>query len=82
MPSKGTKKTHKPVALPEDDEAVVREPVVLSVFPVGATSWWAGIKTGRYPRPVKLSARVNAWRVRDIRALLASLTSDAPQTHR
>lgn len=57
-------------ALPEDDDALVRLPVILSVYPIGASSWWRGIVQGKYPRPVKLSPRVSAWRVADIRRLL------------
>lgn len=72
MPSRPSKKPRKPVALPEDDDAFVRLPVVLSVYPVGETSWWAGVKSGRYPKPVKLSKRVNAWRVGGIRQLLVT----------
>lgn len=41
-------------------------------IPVSKSTWWAGIKTGRYPKPVKLSARVSAWRVEDIRAFIES----------
>ena len=43
---------------------------VLTVIPISRSSWWAGVKSGRYPKPVKLSARVTAWRVGDIRALV------------
>jgi prophage regulatory protein len=39
-------------------------------IPVSKSTWWAGIKTGRYPKPVKLGARITAWRVEDIRALI------------
>lgn len=39
-------------------------------IPVSKSTWWAGIKSGRYPKPVKLSARVTAWRVEDIRAFI------------
>jgi prophage regulatory protein len=53
---------------------------VLSVIPVGKTCWWEGVKTGRYPKPVKLSQRCTAWRAEDIRQLIASL-SDQPQAH-
>jgi predicted DNA-binding transcriptional regulator AlpA len=59
--------------LPADDDAYVRLPTVLGVFPVGETTWWAGVAAGRFPKPVKLSPRVIAWRVGDVRALLASL---------
>ena len=39
-------------------------------IPVSKSTWWAGIKTGRYPKPVKLGERITAWRVEDIRALI------------
>jgi prophage regulatory protein len=55
------------------DEGFVRLSTVLSVFPVGRSTWWAGVKTGRYPRPVKLGPRVTAWKVSDIRELLDRL---------
>ncbi|NMG05134.1 helix-turn-helix transcriptional regulator [Azoarcus taiwanensis] len=42
------------------------------LIPVKKSTWWAGVKSGRYPQPVKLSQRVTAWRVEDIRALIAS----------
>lgn len=48
----------------------LRLPTVLHYFPVSKSAWWAGIKAGMYPAGVKLSARVTAWRVEDIRALI------------
>ena len=50
----------------------VRLPEILKVFPVSKSTWWAGVKDGRFPKSVKLSAKITAWRVEDIRALLAS----------
>ncbi len=41
-------------------------------IPVSKSTWWAGVKTGRYPKPVKLGPRITAWRVADIRELLAA----------
>ena len=38
-------------------------------IPVSRSTWWAGIKTGRFPRPVKLAPRITVWRVQDIRKL-------------
>jgi predicted DNA-binding transcriptional regulator AlpA len=43
---------------------------VLEIFPISKSAWWAGVKDGRYPAPVKLSARVSAWRVSDIKTLI------------
>ena len=42
------------------------------IIPVCRSTWWAGVKIGRYPKPVKLSPRVTAWRAEDIVALIAS----------
>ena len=39
-------------------------------IPVSKSTWWAGVKTGRYPKPVKLGPRITAWRVEDIRCLI------------
>ncbi|MHB8120587.1 MAG: helix-turn-helix transcriptional regulator [Desulfuromonadaceae bacterium] len=50
----------------------VRLPVVLAAYPISKSTWWAGIKSGRYPAGVKLSERTTAWRVEDIRALIQS----------
>ena len=41
------------------------------IIPVSKSTWWAGVKSGRYPKPVKLSARCTCWRIDDIRALIA-----------
>lgn len=52
----------------------VRLPQVLKVIPVGKTCWWEGVKSGRFPKPVKLSARCTAWRAEDIRKLIAEIS--------
>ncbi len=51
----------------------VRLPEVLKVFPISKSTWWAGVKSGNYPRPVKLGPKITAWRVEDIRTLLSSI---------
>jgi predicted DNA-binding transcriptional regulator AlpA len=38
-------------------------------IPVSKSTWWAGVKDGRFPQPVKLGARVTAWRAEEIWAL-------------
>lgn len=42
----------------------------LGPIPVSKSTWWAGVKTGRFPKPVKLGPRTTAWRVEDIRRLI------------
>lgn len=46
------------------------DPPISGVFPVSRSTWWQGVKEGRFPEPVKLSERVTAWRVEDVRRLL------------
>jgi len=42
------------------------------IIPVKKTTWWAGVKSGRFPRPIKLGSRLTVWRVEDIRAFIES----------
>jgi predicted DNA-binding transcriptional regulator AlpA len=63
-----------PKALPET--GFLRLPNVLAPngpLPISKSTWWAGIKAGRYPKPVKLGPRITAWKVEDIRALIERL---------
>jgi prophage regulatory protein len=39
-------------------------------IPVSKSTWWAGVKSGRFPQPVKLGPRITVWRVEDIRKLI------------
>lgn len=53
-------------------EGFLRLPQVLAIYPVSKSACWAGCKSGRYPKPVKLSPNTSAWKVEDIRALIAA----------
>ena len=55
-------------SLPEN--ALLKLPQVLSLYPVSKSSWYAGIKIGIYPQGVKLGARSIAWKASDVQALL------------
>lgn len=46
------------------------DPPIPPIIPVKKSSWWAGVRSGRFPKPIKLSPRVTAWRVEDIRQLI------------
>ena len=52
------------------------DPPIPAIFPIGKTAWWAGVKSGRYPKPVKLGPRTTAWKVSDIRALLDRMAGE------
>ena len=44
-------------------------PPIPAIIPVGRSSWWSGVKSGKYPQPVKLGPRTTAWRSEDVYAL-------------
>lgn len=48
----------------------IRLPTVLAHFPVSRSTWWAGVQSGKYPKPVKLGPNTSAWKVEDIRELI------------
>lgn len=47
-------------------------PPIPALIPVCKSTWWAGVRSGRFPAPVKLGPRTACWRVGDIRALIDS----------
>ena len=49
------------------------EPPIPAIIPVGKSTWWAGVKSGRFPKPVKLGPRITAWSVQSIRGLIESM---------
>jgi predicted DNA-binding transcriptional regulator AlpA len=48
---------------------------VLRFVPVSRSNWWAGVRAGRFPKPMKLSERVTVWRASDIRDLVEGIQS-------
>ena len=36
------------------------------LIPISKSSWWAGVKSGRFPQSVKLGPRTTAWRESEI----------------
>ena len=38
-------------------------------IPVSKSTWWQGVKDGRFPQSLKLGPRTTVWKAEDIRAL-------------
>jgi len=51
----------------------MRLPAILKILPIASSSWWRGVKSGKYPAPVKLSKNATAWRAEDICNLLEQI---------
>jgi len=59
-----------PELLDLPETGLLRIKQLLRFIPVSRSSWWAGVKSGRYPAPCKLSPRVTVWSVKSIRAII------------
>lgn len=52
----------------------LRLPEVLRLISVSKATWWNGVKSGRFPKSVKLAPRITAWRVTDIKHYINNLS--------
>lgn len=62
---------HKSVELPSI--GYVRLALILTVIPIGKSTWWNWVQSGKAPQPVKLGPRTTAWRSEDIHKLIEEL---------
>lgn len=64
--------------LPESltKDVLLRLPQVLMVVNIPKSSWWRGVKEGRFPKPIKLGPRTSAWLGSDIKALIDRLAAE------
>lgn len=51
------------------------KPPIPALIPVSKSTWWLGVSTGRFPRPVKLGPKTTVWRVEEIRVLIAQASA-------
>lgn len=50
--------------------------LIPSVIPFSPATLWRKVKDGTFPTPVKLSERITAWRVQDIRDWMQSFSNE------
>ena len=46
--------------------------LIPAIIPFSAATLWRNVRMGTFPAPVKLSERVTAWRVEDVREWMAA----------
>ena len=68
------RKARKPLEIPTTlhPSMLLRLEQVLALVQIPKSTWYGGMSTGRYPLPVRTSARSVAWRASDIQTLLDS----------
>ena len=64
LPESGLVRINQIVGDPKAD------PPIPAILPVCRSTWWNGVKSGRFPQPVKLGVRTTCWRAEDIRKLI------------
>ena len=42
------------------------DPPIIPLIPIGKSTWWQGVKTGRFPQPIKIGKRITVWKAEDI----------------
>lgn len=57
-------------------ERYIREREIIQILPISRATWWAGVKSRKFPAGIKLSPRVTVWRASDIEALMATLAAE------
>lgn len=58
---------------PNQPNRLIKIGEVLSLIPVSKATWYEGIRTGRFPKPVKLGMRASAWKLSEINTLIDSM---------
>ena len=58
------------------ENSLLRISQVLELIPISRSAWWQGVKSGKYPKPVKIGPRTSAWRYGDIAALLKKIANN------
>lgn len=59
--------------------AYIRLPEILNLLPIGRSTWWLWVATGKAPKGIKLGAKTTAWKLADIQKLLDDLSKEGSQ---
>lgn len=79
LPETGYLRLHQIIGRP----ARRGRPAIPALIPVSRSTWWAGVKTRRYPQPIRhLGQRITVWRVEDVLALVEPAEAGVPEEPR
>ena len=61
-----------------EEDRLIRLPEIIGnkktgekgLLSISASSWWNGVKAGRYPQPVKLGPRTTTWHLHKVMAIV------------
>ena len=55
--------------------------LIPDILPFSHATLWRKVKSGGFPKPIKLSERITAFRTEDVRAWLDNLHKEASETY-
>ena len=67
---KTSKKRIEAPAVNLDHDCLLRVKQILTIIPISKAGWWAGVREGRFPQPIKLGERTTCWKSADILRLV------------
>ena len=70
-------KPQLPPVKPHGGERLLRWPAVKERVQISRALWYQWLRTGDAPQPVRMNARVVAWRESDIDALIERLSANS-----
>jgi predicted DNA-binding transcriptional regulator AlpA len=76
-----SKRTQETATQSVNPASLLRLKGVLTLVPIGASTWWKGVNEGKFPKPIRLGPNTTVWRARDILDLIERLgrEDDAPR---
>jgi len=58
---------------------LLRLPQVLERIPVSKSTWWAGVRSGRFPEAIRMGERCTMWRESDIDAWIEKISETSEE---
>lgn len=62
-----------PQLQPLPETGFVRLPDILARVPIGRSTWFEWVQTGKAPKGIRLGGRITAWKVEDVKAFIERL---------
>ncbi|MGA7619721.1 helix-turn-helix transcriptional regulator [Candidatus Binatus sp.] len=53
-----------------EEHSLLRLKQVLQLVPVCASTWWNGVRAGKFPKPLKLGPKTTCWKASDVLELI------------
>jgi len=50
----------------KSDHGFLRLPEILEIIPIGKSTWWAWVASGKAPRPIKIGPRITVWKTKAV----------------